>query len=94
MPYIKSDDRPMIRVGVQLLAPSIKTPGELNYAISTLVSHYLDIQSKVRSDNPLAKPNYALYNEAIGVLECAKLELYRHTISQYEEVKIKENGDI
>ena len=33
-------------------------------------------------------------NAAIGVLECAKLELYRRVVAMYEDGKIKENGDV
>jgi hypothetical protein len=38
--------------------------------------------------------NYALLNELIGVLECAKLELYRRVASPYEDEKIQSNGDV
>tara|TARA_B110001454_G_C12559953_1_gene367232 strand:+ start:229 stop:549 length:321 start_codon:yes stop_codon:yes gene_type:complete len=58
-------------------------PGTLNYMITRLVHWWL-------GDNP----NYERYNAAIGVLECAKLELYRRKISPYEDEKIKENGDV
>ena len=30
----------------------------------------------------------------IGVLECAKLELYRRVAAPYEDDKIDENGDV
>ncbi len=33
------------------------------------------------------------FNALIGVLESAKLELYRRMIAPYEDVKMKENGD-
>jgi hypothetical protein len=35
-----------------------------------------------------------MYNDAIGALEGAKLELYRRYVSAYEDDKIKENGDV
>lgn len=37
---------------------------------------------------------YAEYNAAVGVLECAKLELYRKVVAPYEDKKAKENGDV
>ena len=37
---------------------------------------------------------YAVYNELIGALECAKLELYRKRVAPYEEEKIAENGEV
>jgi hypothetical protein len=60
-----------------------RSPGTLNYIITRLVHWYLG-----------DKPNYERYNAAIGVLECAKLELYRRKVSPYEDEKIKENGDV
>jgi hypothetical protein len=30
----------------------------------------------------------------IGMLECAKLELYRRSVANYEDEKILENGDV
>jgi len=33
-------------------------------------------------------------NEVIGVLECAKLELYRRVAAPYEERKRIENGEV
>jgi broad-specificity NMP kinase len=39
-------------------------------------------------------PKYHKYNAAVGVLECAKLELYRRLVSGYEDTKIIENGDV
>lgn len=38
--------------------------------------------------------NYSTINEAIGALECAKLELYRRVAAPYENTKIAENGDV
>jgi hypothetical protein len=57
--------------------------GELNYIITTLIVNYLGVTKK-----------YEKYNEVIGVLECAKLELYRRAVSPYEDAKMKENGDV
>jgi hypothetical protein len=37
---------------------------------------------------------YATINEVIGVLECAKLELYRMIAAKYEDKKRAENGNI
>ena len=37
---------------------------------------------------------YAEFNEAIGAIECAKLELYRRMLAPYEDRKIAENGDV
>ena len=54
------------------------------------------VASIIRPDcvSVVKAPNYALYNAVIGVLECAKMELYRRQISPYEDRKIAENGDV
>lgn len=79
MPYISKDRR-------SALEPSGKpeTAGELNYAVTRLVDRYL-------GDKGL---RYHNINEVIGVLECAKLELYRRIASPYEDRKILEEGDV
>jgi len=58
-------------------------PGELNYAITQLIIDYL-----------YGRTSYAAFNEVIGVLECAKLELYRKMVAPYEDKKCAENGDV
>jgi len=78
MPYIKQDDREQLKEFI----PS--TPGELNYVLHCMILEYLD-------DKGL---NYTTFNEIIGVLECIKIELYRRIGGFYEDIKIKENGDL
>jgi len=60
-----------------------ETVGEMNYLITRLILEYLG-----------SSPNYERYNAAVGVLECAKLELYRRKIAYYEDKKAEENGDL
>jgi hypothetical protein len=79
MPYIHKLDREQIVNG-----RNIETAGELNFVISTLINQYLVNKGK----------NYSNINEAIGVLECAKLELYRRVALPYEDIKIEANGDV
>jgi len=57
--------------------------GNLNYIISTLLY-------RIWYDNQ----SYEKGNKLIGVLECAKLELYRRVIAEYENKKTEENGDV
>lgn len=61
-----------------------KTPGELNYQISQVINLYL-IQKGI---------SYTTFNEIIGALECEKLEIYRRLIAPYEDIKLKENGEV
>ena len=47
-----------------------------------------------RAAKDAGRTRYAHLNEAIGVLECAKLELYRRVAAPYEDEKIAESGDV
>ncbi len=80
MPYIAPEDRERLEGG-----GLPETAGELNYAITRLVDEYLMRKGGVR---------YAHLNEVVGVLECAKLELYRRLAAPYEDRKIEESGDV
>lgn len=80
MPYIESDARERIDNGGEP-----ETPGELNYAVTRLVDGYLARKGGIR---------YAHLNEIVGVLECAKLELYRRLAAPYEDRKREEAGDV
>ena len=80
MPYITKDQRK----DVEETGPY--TSGELNYAITILIKKYIG--------NRVAGQSYAVFNEIIGALECAKLELYRRLVAPYEDEKIQENGDV
>lgn len=84
MPYITQESRPQFEESIRDLTDKITGPGELNYVITRLVRDYIK----------KFKLGYAVLNAAIGVLECAKLELYRRLVVDYEGVKIKENGDV
>ena len=76
---------PYIPKGERKLAlTSPFTSGQLNYAITTTVDRFLDQEGV----------SYASLNAAIGVLECAKLELYRRVAAPYEDIKCAENGDV
>ncbi len=81
MPYIIPEARERIQSDGD---EAILTPGELNYAVTCTVMNYLD----------RAGISYSTMNEVIGVLECAKLELYRRMVVPYEQKKIEENGDV
>jgi hypothetical protein len=80
MPYVDAAARTRLDAG----SPPA-TAGELNYTITKLVDAYLS-----RSGTP----RYADFNEAIGVLECAKLELYRRLVAPYEDRKLAQHGDV
>ena len=86
MPYIKAEDRAKYEKMFRTLYDSgkISNPGELNYIFTIIINHYL-------IGNGL---NYQHINDAIGALEGCKLELYRRTVANYEQLKMEENGDV
>lgn len=84
MPYIFKEDRGKFNRKITELNEFINTPGELNYVITRLVWLYL----KTRGIR------YSNLNEAIGVLECVKQELYRRVAGPHEDGKCDENGDV
>lgn len=84
MPYINRKEREEILKDSKLDISRIDNAGKLNYAITELLDFYLHINGK----------NYQSLNDMIGALEGAKLELYRRKISDFEDQKIKSNGDV
>lgn len=58
--------------------------GELNYQLTCVILEY------VRKHGM----KYQTLNDVIGALEGAKLEFYRRQVAEYEDKKIKENGDV
>jgi hypothetical protein len=78
MPYITQNRRAWIDNGAKL-----ETAGELNYAITVLVKSYLG-----------ASPDYQRFNDVLGALEGAKLEMVRRRLNDYEDSKIAQNGDV
>jgi len=83
MPYIKSADRLDLIDSLTSVFP--KNVGELNFCITKLILEYLEWNTEF---------NYEAWNSVIGVLECAKLEMYRRGVAPYEDTKIKQNGDV
>lgn len=82
MPYITKERRFIINKLINFDNLDYLSAGDLNYIITKL----LHCQLK--------NVNYSKINELIGVLECAKLELYRVQAAPYEDEKRKQNGDI
>ncbi len=79
MPYIKPERRRELD-----LKFDPKTAGELNYVITSQLTNYIFLNGE----------SYQSFNDIMGALEGAKLEIYRRQIAQYEDVKARENGDV
>ena len=90
MPYISQEKRELLQHSLASLAAGVivadtkDQAGVLNYCISALLNEVLKTNGI----------SYRNINELIGVLECAKLELYRRVASPYEDEKIQSNGDV
>ena len=84
MPYIKQEDRDRIDLKLDALLPEIMGAGQFNYVITSIMHDAIAYCGE----------SYSLYNELIGALECAKLEVYRRLVGPYENEKIIENGDV
>jgi hypothetical protein len=79
MPYLNAGVRASMEQG---RVP--KEAGELNYLVTRLCDAFL-------METGLSYKNL---NQAIGALECAKLELYRRVAAPYEDKKSRENGEV
>jgi hypothetical protein len=91
MPYVKQTVRDTLDGTIDELSDVVNRlhkmegrdrDGMLNYAFTKLL---LQCYPNV---------SYKTINEAIGVLECCKLEMYRRLAAPYEDSKIEENTDV
>lgn len=87
MPYIKVENRSKYEKVLNSLVKMLKAlppeevDGELNYVVTKILKEIYPLR-------------YFHINKAIGVLECIKLEYYRRVAAPYEDIKIKESGDV
>lgn len=103
MPYIKQEFRKKLEVKLQSLVDEIvdiirmettfALPGILNYLITCLITRSYKQSIEMETEEP-AQLSYHDYNDAVGVLECCKMELYRRQAAPYEDIKIEQNGDV
>lgn len=84
MPYIHKDARDDLKYKISYTGRTIQNTGELNYMVTRVINEYLISHGK----------SYTTLNDIVGVLECAKMELYRRIAAPYEDEKIKQNGDV
>lgn len=87
MPYITAEARERIELsGTGVIAPrEIKTVGELNYAITRLLTQFIQNSGGV---------SYGSCAAARAACHDAADELYRRVVAPYEDAKRKENGDV
>ncbi len=87
LPYIKEGNRAkydtILKELIEVLKalPPEEVDGELNYVVTKMLKEIYPLR-------------YFHINKAIGVMECIKLEYYRRVAAPYEDLKIKESGDV
>ena len=93
MPYIPQGQRIQLDPVIEKLSckvgelckpknkPALDPDGMLNYVFTRLLIA-MDLSSYVRLER------------AVGILECAKLELYRKAAAPYEDMKASDNGEV
>ncbi len=84
MPYIKQTERAKFKECLPEVGKLCDTCGELNYVFTCIAHEYIKRHGL----------KYQNINDIIGALEGAKIEFYRKVGQDYEDIKIKENGDV
>ena len=84
MPYISQRNRRSLDPYIEAIPVRGAVAGELTYIITRILLRWL-------------REGFAGYAEralAVGILETAKLELYRRNLGPYEDQKREEHGDV
>lgn len=88
MPYIESKERQRFDTHIEAIVKELQNSlginwgGEINYIFSRIM------------DATFAKGGYYQRSQGVNTLECCKLEFYRRALADYEDEKIKANGDV
>ena len=85
MPYITKEDRNtfmFVESAIESHPP--RTAGEMQYLIAVMIHHYIKYGGL----------NYQQCNDVMGALTGAQLEFYRRFVADYEDTKIRDNGDV
>ena len=87
MPYITQEERSQYDKVLEEITKLLKekppesVDGHLNYVVTKIIKEVYPLR-------------YYHINKAMGVLECIQHEFYRRVAAPYEDIKIKENGDV
>jgi len=84
MPYVDEPNRELLDPYIEELGQHIGSVGDLNYIVTRLTLKHLIRQGI----------SYTNFNAEMGMFLCALLEMYRRVGVIYEELKIKQNGDV
>ena len=94
MPYIHVKDRKIVDPFIQDLCKVLQKYGISNGAYPGLWNYVITRLLLLGLSPECSQPGYRDINAAIGVLECAKLELYARVARPYEDKKCQKNGDV
>lgn len=84
-PYLSTLDKQFLKPVLDAFdRVRLTGPGQLNFLFCEIGKIYLDQNGK----------NYQRLNDIHGALDCASKEFYRRVTVDYENMKIKENGDV
>ncbi len=82
MPYIKKDRREVVDQVVEMMdITEVKANGDLNYILYAYCKRHIE-------------PSYNNFKNFCGELRQCATEIERRLLSELEDQKIKENGDI
>jgi len=85
MPYVHKEIKDAMVDAIERLGAFIQDKGDLNYAICELTGRFIIQEGEF---------NYTDMSEKIDAVHDAEAELRRRLLVPYEELKIKENGDV
>ena len=82
MPYIKKEKREIMDdIVTEMARRPVLADGDLNYILFSYCKYHI-------------KPSYNNYKNYCGELRQCVSEIERRLLGPYEEIKIKENGDV
>ena len=85
MPYVKPYARKNLdKIVEYMLKQGVMPTGALNYILFKFCKEWIARTGE----------SYSNYKTFLGELDCCKDEIYRRLVAEYEEKKIKENGDV
>lgn len=94
MPYIKQEPREALKPELEALKRKLFNLDGFNADGKAGILNYIITDLLDTCYGPLSNAKYKDYNEAIGLLECCKLEFYRRGVAPYEDLKERENGSV
>ncbi len=84
MPYITQTRRDLLDPAINDLGDYMQDVGDLNYIITRLTLHLLMREGL----------SYENINNTLGTAQLSFNEMYRRIAAEYEDFKLRENGDL